>query len=436
MKWMMMVVALAAVGCASSEPASDAEHAETLVESDTEPAEDAATTEDSTEPTAEDAADAVDGSGDAPTESTPTWAVDPLRRVPATVSNGPCMDAHAADIDGDGDIDIALAMEGGTNVWLQNDGGGRFTVISDAAMAAVKADSEDALVGDLNGDGRADVLFVTEEGGTDELYLQNADGSFVAAPEMPPASVTNGAILVDLDDDQDLDVVLANRGQNTIWEQDGGALIAVDSLPTDESTSQDVEAGDIDGDGDLDLIFANEGPNTLWLQEPDGSFVDASAHLVGAVSETREVDLADLDGDEDLDIVLANVGWGALPGQNQVLEQVRTLEFVDRTADALPVSLSSTLDLDALDLDGDGDFDLVAAEVFVGPHGLTEAPVVALENRGEWRFETRSETWFPGAPESLGIDIEAADFDGDDIIDLYVCGRISEDLVLFGAPAP
>ena len=137
------------------------------------------------------------------------------------------MDANVADIDADGDLDIVIAVEFRKNIILINDGMGNFSNGSNllpdkVAKADSKPyqyypyhDSEDVMVEDVNKDGLLDILFVTEDDKTNELYIQKKDGTFIdLSHEFPVANVSNALIKGDFDNDGWVDFIVGNNGQN------------------------------------------------------------------------------------------------------------------------------------------------------------------------------------------------------------------------------
>ncbi|HYC77302.1 MAG TPA: FG-GAP-like repeat-containing protein, partial [Planctomycetota bacterium] len=82
---------------------------------------------------------------------------------------------------------------------------------------------------------------------------------------------------------------------------------------------------------------------------------------------SEEVDAADLDGDGDLDLVYAKgdgFASAGAPRQNTILINDGTGVFADQTATRLPALTGNAKDVDLVDVDGDGDFDLVVANGF------------------------------------------------------------------------
>lgn len=368
----------------------------------------------------------------------PTFVFDPTRDLPYPEAVGPCMDAHLADLDDDGDLDVVLAFEGPANVLLENDGAGRFSVRPSAALSLRTEDSEDVVAFDANGDRYPDLLFVSEDlGGENEIYLSSGPFDYVAGPTLPGAGTTNGLAVGDVNGDDILDAVLGNAGTNFVWLGDGRggfSEAASTNVPPSTFTAQDVELGDIDGDGDLDLAIGNDnGPNRLWRND-EGRFVDVTESQLppDRPAITREVDFADVDDDNDLDLFFANVRFSPTANPNNALllnDGAGNFSYADEGQ--LPLDDLTTLDGDFVDLDGDEDLDLVTANSRVSS-GLFPAPYRAYQNNGSGRFEDVTDTWLPGRYEGLGLDVEVGDLDGDGVPDIYLCGRSSADRVLFG----
>ncbi len=122
------------------------------------------------------------------------------------------------------------------------------------------------------------------------------------------ASDSYAMALFDIDNDGDIDWVLANgNGEaNTVYRNKGdGFFELIDVLGNYDSRA--VAFGDVDRDGDLDLVFANNNdPNTLYLNNGDGTF---SFHSEFPSRHSRAVIIHDFDGDGRPDIVFANRGW-------------------------------------------------------------------------------------------------------------------------------
>ena len=365
----------------------------------------------------------------------PLYAVIPGAGLPPGLTAGLSMDAKAGDLDGDGDLDLVVAMEWAPHLLLLNDGKGRF--IEDPTRSPrTTHDHEEAVLADLDGDGSLDLLLVSEDDRAKELYLNDGKGRFRDASDRLRAdAVTNGAIAVDVDGDGDRDLVFANAGADQVWINDGKARFRDESarhLPPDTDVSQDVAAGDLDGDGDLDLVFGNEDGNRLLLNDGEGVFTAApEGAWPAAREETRKVALGDVDGDGDLDVYLANVRFFQrdLPSaQDRLLLNDGKGRFTDATATHLPRDDGNAPHGDLHDLDGDGDLDILRGDVVLG--APVPRPVQALLNDGKGRFAPAPEALWPATIAGNLFDSVQVDFDGDGAPDLYLAFRQGTDLLL------
>lgn len=343
---------------------------------------------------------------------------------------GRCMDAAAGDVDGDGDLDLVLAMEFDTNVLLLNDGTGRFRDAS-AQLPRTAHDSEDVALADFDGDGDLDLVLVSEDDHKDELYLNDGTGRFTdASDRLVPDDESNALVVLDLDGNGAPDILTGNIGIDRALVNDGTGRFRDETATrwpqgAGESRTQDLEAFDADGDGDLDVVVANEGQNQLYLNV-SGVLVDVTAtNLPRENDESREIRAADYDGDGDLDLVVANVSFLLRePERDVLLLNDGKGVFTPAPADALPAAGDrSNFTIQAHDVDADGDVDLIAPNTLFG---LATGDYRVLLNQGGARFTVAA----PGSvlPESAtgnGFDIEVADFDGDGLADLFLCNRAS-----------
>lgn len=373
-------------------------------------------------------------------EPGPTHGAEPYRDVsathlPAGVLDGLSMDARAADLDGDRDLDIVIANEFRPNILLLNGGDGRFTDGSDR-LPRTEHDSEDVGIADFDGDGDLDIVIVSEDDQTNELYLNDGAGRFTDVSGRIPVTGTSNAVLVaDINGDGRPDILIGNNGQNAILINDGSGSFRDETparLPAIADVTQDLELGDADGDGDADLLVGNEDRNRLLINDGTGVFADDSERRIplrSTAEETREADFGDIDNDGDLDILFANVQAfvnGADP-RNRLLLNDGTGVFTDVTAERLPADQDNSFDGDFLDVDGDGDLDIITGNtVLRGP----PQPYRVYLNDGSGRFRTATGEILPPGTTGSGFDIEFADFDGDGRADLFLASRGSGDRLL------
>ena len=330
------------------------------------------------------------------------------------------MDIEIADLDSDGDADVVIAMEFRPNVLLLNDGKGKLQYASLGRLPQKNHDSEDIALGDFDKDGDLDIVFVAEDNQRHEYYLNDGKAVFSEASErMAFASTANAVDAADYDKDGDLDLILGNAGQEFFLANDGKGSFTDETtsrLPQDANTTQDVQAADLDKDGDLDLVLGNEDGNRLYLNNGKGVFTDATTErLPLRDEETRKVDIADIDKDGDLDLFFSNVDFGKKKNNaDRLLINNGKGFFTEETDKRYAVANNmNTGDVSFVDLDGDKDLDIIAANVF-GGHLQ-----VAL-NDGKGFFSEVTEDVFSAPVRGDAISVDVLDINGDGRMDIYV----------------
>ena len=346
-----------------------------------------------------------------------------------------------ADVDRDGDLDIVVAREFEPAILLINDGTGRFTD-ERTRLPQVVRDYEDIAVADFDRDGDLDVVLVAEDdlpGVTPatkhQFYLNDGSGRFSdASSRIAVRTEANAVAAGDLDGDGDVDLVLGNAGPETVLLNDGTGRFAESSgaIPSSGDVTQDVVLGDVDGDGDLDLVIANEsgGPNVLLLNDGRARFTGTAPRLPmrPTTEATRNASLADMDGDGDLDLVFANVIFAGGDPQARLLRNLGGGRFEDVTITQLPSAVQGHIDLEFADIDSDGDPDLLGTSFPAAAIGL-------YLNNGRGTFVRAPSLTFPTPIVVQGVEVEVGDVDGDRRRDVYVATFIeSGDVLLLNRP--
>ncbi len=352
------------------------------------------------------------------------------------------MAASAADLDGVRDLDVAIAAEYAPNRMLINDGAGRLTDESDARLLRTSGDHDEIAIADFDGDGDLDRVFVGEDDQVYGYHLNDGRGHFSDVTErLPTRGTSNAVVAEDVDRDGDPDLVVGNKGQDFLFTNDGTGMFTdetQDRLPSSGDVTQDIAVGDIDGDGDRDLILGNEDGNKALINDGSGRFYDVTESRLAPPAggeETRNVDLADVDADGDLDLYYANVRLfvpDADP-QDRLLIDDGSGHFADESASRLPAERESTMTESFLDVDRDGDPDIVTG-TFGNPDGIdASSPFHVLRNDGAGTYQPFDEV-LPEGVTGTGFDIEPADFDGDGLTDLFLTSRGGMDRLLLAIP--
>jgi len=349
--------------------------------------------------------------------------------LPVGSLGGLCMDVDHGDVDGDGDIDLALAQEFALNIVLLNDGAGVFSIAA-GAVSHGNGDNEDVRLRDMDGDADLDMLTVHEDDGVHALLFNDGAGVFADMSALIPVnSVANATEVIDLDDNGRADILLGNRGTNIVLLQQANGSFQDDTgnRPIGGDTTQDLLLLDIDGDGDQDLFLANELDNQLLVNDGNGFFSDESAaRLPGNDGETREADAADIDADGDLDIIIGNVDFNSgRPIQNQLLVNDGDGVFADLSATNLAnvVNTGNSFTIRFADIDADGDPDILSPNNTIGQSGDIEVWI----NDGNGNYSMATTSPFSAAPSGSAFDIEIVDVNADGKDDIYFCYRSGTD---------
>ena len=265
------------------------------------------------------------------------------------------------DIDGDGDLDVLAARNGGDTVW-RNDGTGSFSAHPTPSFGAGNTNS--IALGDIDGDGDLDAVVGNGTGEAETVWLNNGSGVFAAHPITPSfgAGSTTFVALRDLDGDGDLDAIAVNTaGQaTTVWLNNGAGVFTPHPVTPSfgaGGTKMYAALGDLDGDGDIDVVLVDSAASqTIWLNDGTGSFSlrpsDATFGPTGAFA----IALGDIDGDGDLDAVVPTIG-----AERAYLNDGTALFTAHPTTPLFGTGTSVSLAL--ADIDGDGDLDAIVGNL-------------------------------------------------------------------------
>ena len=320
----------------------------------------------------------------------------------------------SADVDGDGDQDVLTANAGGqaNRVYLndsKNSNGeaadiGSFT---DSGQSLGDSDTFAIAVGDIDGVNGPDII-------TGNIFQDNRvwrnDGVGNFSEDSPAQLLgsdgTSALVLIDINNNKDLDLIEGVRfGPNKVWLNNGNGVFSDSGLEL--GTTEDTRAlavGDIDGINGIDIVAGNVGANIVYFNNGSGDFTVLTPLTFGG-SSTRSVQLAHLDNDNNLDVVVANFG-----GASEVwLNNGGTLSLGDSLLSTdlaeIPTDIINTTSVVLLDLDKDGDLDIVLG------NAIGEANAIWLNN-GKGSFSQASSEVL-GDSDTFGMTTADVDDDGD-----------------------
>ncbi len=312
------------------------------------------------------------------------------------------------DLNGDGKPDLVLASGSGSIVsLLLGVGDGTFRP---ALNYNVGGSPSSVAVGDFNGDGKPDLVVTVTNGNNSSVnvLLGNGDGTFQAPRvvyNLGSFDMPSGAIVGDFNADGTVDIALANDGASTVTVLLGGgdgtfgpsAGAKVGGMP------HFVAVGDFNGDGKADLAVTNSvssGTVSVLIGNGNGTFQPAVNYTVGSLPFS--IVAGDFNADGKIDLAVSNVNGNSV----SVLLGVGDGTF--RNATSYPVG-SEPYQIAAVDFNGDGKLDLATA------NGRDNTVSVLLGN-GDGTFQSAMNYAVANGPYTM----VAGDFNGDGKVDLAV----------------
>lgn len=322
-----------------------------------------------------------------------------------------------ADLDGDGDFDIAAASDAANDIsWWENDGSGTSWTrhFLDNPVSKIRTlDAED-----IDADGDIDLAGCIEW--ADQVAWWENDGSGQSWTRHVVANSFDTAWEArceDIDGDGSMDIVACARTGNTIawWDNtDGsGTSWAIHVIATGFYDPRCVTTGDVDGDGDIDVLGTSfSSGDVVWWSNEGGSGSAWSWHVIDpALQDAHGISTGDFDDDGDNDVIATSLypndvaWWRNLDGQGTSWEK-----------NWLTQDLEQARCTACADVDGDGTLELFSAGWYASmmwdsgeymPNGALMSSILYTGNDPDWDQIQWSAETPPGT--LFGIQVRASD---------------------------
>ncbi|CAF1144312.1 unnamed protein product [Rotaria sordida] len=280
-------------------------------------------------------------------------------------------------------------------------------------------------VHDFNNDGQLDIVVISSATNDIGILLGYGNGSFTTSRRY---STGNGSgpiaiILTDINNDGEIDIVVANAAANNIGILLGHGNLTFDTIITystgNNSKPQSLAVGDFDNDGQIDIAVANflTSNISIFLGYQNGNFTIQVSYSTGYQSWPHSITVGDFNRDNRLDIATCNfnmndvsifLGYG-----NGSFAPLMTFSTGDGSA---PVFV------EARDFNNDGILDIAVAN-----YGTNT--IVVLFGFGDGSF-------LPGIAYQTGVGsapctLTTGDFDNNSQLDIIVTNEQSNDISIF-----
>lgn len=259
-------------------------------------------------------------------------------------------------------------------------------------------------ISDINSDGQKDVLAISNRGSSIVWWKQELDGSFARFEEI--ISLTSSIRDIksaDLDNDGDLDLVVADRSHINWYENEGNINFSEAQLLSEVDNARNIYAADLDNNGSVDVIYTSIGDDDkiAWYSN-DGNANFGEESIIKSNVSVRELDIVDLDEDGNLDILSAenvSIVWYNNEGEGNF----SLPKFI-----GFDSGIQTTVN--TADMDMDGDLDIITTLGF-------NSTIIWYENDGTEEFSQKHDLLIP-IYQYTDLDIADIDMDGD--TDIFV----------------
>ncbi|MBA3827334.1 MAG: VCBS repeat-containing protein [Taibaiella sp.] len=323
------------------------------------------------------------------------------------------------DIDGDGKADVVVANYADGSIYIYRNTGVIDTIRFAAHLAlTVGTNPYRVALGDLDGDGKLDIAMSNSGSNTISVFLNTSTPGAISFATQQTFAINspNGIAIADIDNDGRADIVTTDVADNVVAVfLNTGSVGAISFAPhVDFATGVyplSVAAGDLDGDGKYDLAVANYNDNSISVLQ--------NTSIPGTVNFTAHVDYGGLNGPYDIAIGDLN---GDGKGDIAVTNELGTTVTIFRNTSILgTISLAANLDFAAGnnplgvafgDMNGDGKTDIIVSNYSANTVSVLRntSTLLALSFHSPLAFGTGANPYF----------LAVGDLDGDGKADIAV----------------
>ena len=326
--------------------------------------------------------------------------------------------AHSADLDGDGDMDIAATAWNGHDdrvIWFENDG--NYPINWSEQVITTNVNNPRAVdSGDFDGDGDLDLVSALQD--DDRIEWYENDGNYPISWFTRTVAINTDAVhrvdAIDLDQDGDVDIVAAiSNDERVAWYENKQVNSTVTwterNISTNTQGAWAVHSADLDNDNDIDIVAAARGDGKIvWFENKGGTPITWTKRVIAQnINAPWSVYIKDLDQDGDSDVISAidldsKITW---------FENDGNFSSITWTERDISTNMDTATSARPADVDDDGDLDIVGS-------AYNDQKISWFENKGintlNWTEHVVAGTSGNGGP----IWSEPADFDNDNDIDI------------------
>lgn len=295
--------------------------------------------------------------------------------------------AYPVDLDGDGDLDIAVC-KASVLMWYENDGQGNFIthIIDSTSSGTTQIRSKD-----MDGDGDMDLVCGVYNSDKLSWYKNLGSGTFSSELIINPDQGNNGSLtsleIADMDGDNDMDIIVSSYNSYTnYYKNTDGLGNFVLQINNELDWMMAVYPADIDGDGDKDIIGVSSlgsgfSEAVVWYENANGQGDFSVQHDISTLEIRGEaIHAADIDHDGDMDVLTASGSYQGASGQLAWYENdgqgvFSAKQLIQETFDYTRGECVTTADID-----NDNDLDVLS--VFGYSANWTLGEVSVFENLG------------------------------------------------------